>query len=65
MDINNLVISAAAKLSLMPQVDIRPEHSLLGDIDIDGDDFSFDFVPSLERSLGIKTHQADWRVLKR
>ena len=44
----------------MEEADIRPDHKLLGNIDIDGDDFSFAFVPSLERALRVKTLKEDW-----
>ena len=60
MDLQHLVTSTAAKLSLMRQTDMRPEHTLLGDIGMDGDDFSYSFVPGLEKALGIRTSQSDW-----
>lgn len=60
MDIFGLVTAAAAEFSLMPQADMLPEHTLFGDIDMDGDDFTFEFVPTLEKTLRIKTLQSDW-----
>ena len=45
---------------MMRQADMLPEHTLLGDIDMDGDDFTFEFVPTLEKALRIKTLQSDW-----
>ncbi len=44
----------------MRQADMLPEHTLFGDIDMDGDDFTFEFVPTLEKALRIKTLQSDW-----
>lgn len=63
-DIYAVVTSTAAELSVMLKADIRPEHTLFGDLAIDGDDFSFEFVPALEKALEIKTRQSDWDTVR-
>jgi acyl carrier protein len=60
MDLQHIVISNIAELSRMKQADIRLEHTLVGDIKMDGDEFSFVFVPALEKALRIRTSQSDW-----
>lgn len=64
MDLFNLVATEAAELSRISRGDIRPEHRLLEDIDMDGDDFSYLFVPALEKALAIKTKPSDWNGVR-
>ena len=60
VDILSVVTQKAAELSELQQTEIRPEHWLLRDIRMDEDDFSYIFVPQLERLLGVKTRPSDW-----
>ena len=43
---------------------IRRTDSLLDDLEIDGDDFSFVFVRNVEEKLGIKTNPVAWRHVR-
>ena len=60
MDIQQLVISHVSELSKLRPDAIRLEDTLLGDVKMDGDDFSYLFVPGLEKSLGVKLPPSDW-----
>jgi acyl carrier protein len=60
MDIQQLVVSHVSALSKLRPEEIRLDHTLLGDVKMDGDDFSYLFVPGLEKSLGMKLPQSDW-----
>ena len=63
MDLLSIVIDKAAELSEVRREDIRPDHRLMRDLEMDEDDFSFVFVPRLEKTLGVKTSPADWETV--
>jgi len=63
MDLLSIVIHTAAELSEMRHEDIRADHRLIGDLEMDEDDFSFVFVPRLEKMLGVKTSPAVWETV--
>jgi acyl carrier protein len=64
MDLLGLVLSAAAEHSRIPRDQMRPEHRLLEDVEMDGDEFSYLFVPALEKAMNIKTTPTDWRGVR-
>lgn len=59
-DIERVVLRRLEELTDVPVSRIRPTDQMVRDLQLDGDDFSFCFVPPLERSLGVRTTQADW-----
>lgn len=48
----------------MPVEDIDDQASLVEELRLDGDDFSFLVVPKLERALGISLRDADWSTVR-
>ena len=64
MDLQTIVAAQAAELSHLTATQIGLDHSLLWDLRIDEDDFSYVFVPALEKELGIKTSPTDWAGIR-
>ena len=60
MSVHDLVLSHLREHSHLRSEEIKLEHTLAGDLRMDGDDFSYLFVPQLEKALGLKTSQEDW-----
>jgi hypothetical protein len=57
---HSVVLSLLAKWSCVPAGGVRPEHHLVKDLRMDGDDYGMSFVPELNRRLGIKPTRQDW-----
>lgn len=64
MDIRQLVVSEVSALSEVEPSELRLEHTLLGDAKMDADDFSYLFVPRLEKALGLRFSQSDWAGIR-
>lgn len=64
MNVHELVVSKIADLSRVKKGAILEDHTLLGDIRMDEDDFSFLFVPELERAIAMELPQSDWEGIR-
>lgn len=51
-------------LTNIPEANIDLEDDLVRNLRLDGDDFSYEFVPPLETAIGVKTTQADWDTVR-
>ena len=60
MNVQDLVVTKIAELSRFSKEEILVDHTLLGDLRMDEDDFSFLFVPELEKAVGMELPQGDW-----
>jgi acyl carrier protein len=63
-DVESLVYHWIEDLTGRRREDVHPEHRLLKDLKMDSDDFGFEFVPEIERALGVKTVQTDWETVE-
>lgn len=64
MNVHDLVFNKIAELTRFRVEEILLDHTLLGDIRLDEDDFSFLFVPELEAAIGRELPQADWNEVR-
>ncbi|MBK7908182.1 MAG: hypothetical protein IPJ78_16685 [Gemmatimonadetes bacterium] len=64
MSIHDLVVNKIAELTRFVAEDVRVDHRLRDDLRMDEDDFSFLFVPGLERALGMALPQDDWQGVR-
>ena len=46
----------------VPAGGIRPEHHLVRDLKITGDDYGMSLVPELKKRLGINPQRKEWEV---
>lgn len=51
-------------LTNIPETNIGLDDDLVRDLRLDGDDFSYEFVPPLETAIGVKTTQTDWDAVR-
>lgn len=58
--INTTVRVILEDLTNIPRDRIQDGNDLVRDLRLDGDDFSYEFVPRLEKHFGVVTTQADW-----
>ncbi|MGQ0766960.1 MAG: hypothetical protein ACT4OZ_15025 [Gemmatimonadota bacterium] len=58
--IREAVLDCLADVVDVPKSQMRDSDRLIVELRIDGDEFSFVFVPELERRLGVKTSQDIW-----
>jgi acyl carrier protein len=58
-----VVLSLLQKWGDVPTGSIRPEHRLLDDLHLDGDDYGMSLVPAIEKQLGIKPKMTEWENL--
>lgn len=56
----SVVLSLLAKWSRVPAGGVRPDHHLVRDLGMDGDDYGMSFVPELNRCLAIKPTRREW-----
>ena len=54
------VLAAVEDVTGRSRQEVRPADRLLADLRMDADDFSYLFVPGLEKQLGVITSQDDW-----
>jgi hypothetical protein len=59
-EIERAVLASIEDITGVPIDRIRLNDALLRDLKMDGDDFTFVFVPGLEKVLGIKTDPSVW-----
>ncbi len=60
-DVERAVLASIEDVTRIPADRIRPTDFLVQDLKMDGDDFSFVFVPNVEKVLGVKTDPAAWK----
>jgi acyl carrier protein len=58
-----LVLSLLEKWVDVPPGGIRPEHRLVRDLKIDGDDYGMSLVPEIKKRLGINPKRQEWEVI--
>jgi len=46
----------------VPPGGIRPEHRLVHDLKMDGDDYGMSLVPELEKQFGIRPSRQEWEI---
>ena len=63
--VRRTIIEILADVTSTPVADIDDESTLLGNLRIDGDDFSMRLVPRIHWVFGIATQQSDWRGVVR
>lgn len=59
--VTNAVLDALQDITGVPSEQIRMNDRLVGDLRMNGDDFTFVFVPRIEQSLGIVTNPEAWQ----
>lgn len=59
-EVERVVFDSLEDILMIPQYRIQRTDLLLRDLKLDGDDFSFLFVPNLEKVLQVKTTQEEW-----
>jgi len=57
-----LVLTLLKKWADVPPGGIRPEHRLVHDLKVDGDDYGMSLVPELKKRLGINPKRQEWEV---
>lgn len=60
-DVEGVVRRHLAKITRIPQERIRPSDRIVRDLNADGDDLSFLFIPAVERELGVTVKLEVWR----
>jgi len=58
--VERAVLTSIGDITGTPVDRIRLTDALVGDLKMDGDDFTFVFVPGIERALGVKTDPKAW-----
>jgi hypothetical protein len=56
------VLSLLEKWGDVPQESIHPEHHLVHDLKVDGDDYAMSLVPEIKKRLGINPKRQEWEV---
>lgn len=59
-EVARIVFASIADVTGRPPGDIRHNDTLLNDLRMDGDDFTFVFLPTVEKALGVKTDPKAW-----
>jgi hypothetical protein len=57
-----LVLSLLEKWGHVPPGGIRPEHHMVHDLKVDGDDYGMSLVPEIKKRLGISPKRQEWEV---
>ena len=55
-----LVLALLEKWGDVPRGSIRPEHYLLDDLKVDGDDYAMSLVPEIKKNFGINPKREEW-----
>jgi len=59
----DLVYELLQRIALaVPPDGIRPDHELVRDLHIDGDDYGMWLVPELQKRLAIKPRRQEWEI---
>lgn len=62
-EVRRAVLTSLQDVTGVPQSQMRDENSLLRDLKMTGDDFTFVFVPNVEKALGVKIQPSVWRKI--
>ncbi len=60
----SVVLEVLEEVLKRPSSSIRAEQELVRDLGMDGDDYSFLFVPRLEQRLGVRPDLRDWNSVR-
>jgi len=58
----DLVLELLERIAVLPAGGIRPDHDLVRDLQVDGDDYGMWLVPELKKRLGIKPTREEWEI---
>jgi len=58
----DLVLELLKRIAVVPAGGIRPDHDLVRDLQVDGDDYGMWLVPELKKRLGIKPRRQEWEI---
>ena len=58
----DLVYELLQRIAVVPPDGIRPNHHLVRDLQVDGDDYGMWLVPELKKRLGIKPRRQEWEI---
>ncbi len=58
----DLVYELLQRIAVVPPDGIRPDHHLVRDLHVDGDDYGMWLVPELRKRLGIKPLRQEWEI---
>jgi hypothetical protein len=58
----DLVYDLLQRIAVVPPDGIRPNHELVRDLHVDGDDYGMWLVPELKKRLGIKPRRQEWEI---
>ena len=58
----DLVLELLERIATAPAGGIRPDHDLVRDLKVDGDDYGMWLVPELKKRLGIKPTRQEWEI---
>jgi hypothetical protein len=58
----DLVLELLQRIAVVPPDGIRPEHELVRDLRVDGDDYGMWLVPELKNRLAIKPRRQEWEI---
>ncbi len=58
----DLVLELLERIAVVPAGGIRPDHDMVRDLQVDGDDYGMWLVPELKKRLGIKPTRQEWEV---
>ena len=58
----DLVLELLKSVAVVPADGIRPDHDLVRDLKVDGDDYGMWLVPELKKRLGIKPTRQEWEI---
>ena len=56
------MLQLLGRIAVIPPGGIRPDHELVRDLHVDGDDYGMWLVPGLEKQLGIKPPRQEWEI---
>jgi len=59
---HDLVLELLQRIAVVPPGGIRPDHELVRDLQVDGDDYGMWLVPQLKKRLGIKPQRREWEI---
>ena len=58
----DVVYELLQRIAVVPPDGIRPDHHLVRDLHVDGDDYGMWLVPELKKRLGIKPRRQEWEI---
>ena len=58
----DLVLRLLERIAVVPAGGILPDHELVRDLRVDGDDYAMWLVPEIKKQLGIKPNRREWEI---